>query len=1531
MGRCESILDRGQPVRTVIASIVQFQHGSTLCSAGEPGYLDFDNLPETNFSCHGKVIGGYYADVETGCQMFHVCTIGQKDEKMDIKFLCLNGTVFDQETRVCERVDEVDCSKSERFYNLNLELYGNNAVTLSLHDLNPDDEDDGSEVIDESHESQRTSSSRPSTTSTTTTTTQRAIVPSTTAASGAYQHPSGYPQHYQPQPRFPSVQTSQSKSLYDDKNGGYHHQYIYHTGDHRTNNLENNNDGTSSNNNNQNPSSNNNNNNNNNQATSYQLFSNQGVGSTTASPQIHEIRYSSTAGPQIQIRNDHQPTVAPIFHATSSTIQTLLNSNANSPALINPIFHNHGIASTTEQFTVHNNNPRETEEYRDNEEEDNDNEESQDDRRPLEAIQPTTQGKISKLKISPISVQQESVRAVQRNKEDQLGSDPHRITTSFLATSNNNDHEPQTVRSFYPTPRTSTKSSSSHVTQHIHVPPLPSIPQLKPHQVTINLSPPDIQRIVQNPSPLLPSQSRVIVTAKASVSDESGRPLNSTQLVTLPLPTIPTSYDDYKEGDESFDPFYRDVPKIRNNRKAGGRFHWPARELREERSARTKRDLTVEKTEDASVDRGIKIIHEKSTEGNFEIDSTTKPDDDQASKSHAEPNLPQVIEDPKPMSSGHLLDSDYEEKTDSGQVTDSFDDSEATKSANVEDEKKHDAGEHPNGSDATFNRKIFDDPEAHTSKDVDTRAIGHGSKYSKDYSKHYDQDAKTSRTEGPKTLQSSGNVVNDESSRFSLELPEVVDSSEPERKHSSKKLHFEEETRNESGVEEKESNRESQMSEEEYPNDDDYYDSEMDSSSVRSDEEDSVEYSKEYSPNKIQSSRHHKSFDRAKVPGAEDESGESRDRNRSNNQKDENYEDDYELSDASTTRSNEEVTSYEMSSEYADTERSQESSHEVRNDEEDISMSHDHTTMSQETISDDSQEVGASTEKMGPLEHPKSHEDSEGVLKFTDEIPILEEMDEPEAPKNSGRPEAMPQDYIDDNYEPQSYKEKETTTTDTGITGYFEELTTIQAETDKPEKAEISSTETVVPTDRPKDEENSEENKQSDEPQTQKKLDDQDPVEKSIGSDEPEEIPTTTPSSMTKNATTAPTSTTSTSTTTTSTTTTTTTPRPTPPKLFKPFTLRKSYVYVPPSTTPVPVVIKPRMTLLNPKPAKPPKSYNDYAPKPVIRKTLFARKFPPTSRITTPRVEEVEPSTEIPATMISDVEESTSSIPVTETPTEIPEAPSTTTVSTAEPDRSVKAEENYVSASTTQVVEASSTTYPESFTPWPLLRASEGSSTSANVLAKNEEIEGTTSRNLDLENNDVPRFKEPETASTTLQASTSTEYAETTSQAPISTSTEPAGRNEKLQIEPSSDSTILENNVAVIEPKVEAPSSTTVGQVTGEPTTENPTAGTTIQPPDAPTEDTTTIESTTLVSVQSSSRKPGAIKRIASFNCLEKEMYRYYADGRDCRLFHYCAPGFTSRQVLDFRFVCEEGTSFDEESQSCVHDLNNPKCRKRVW
>uniref|UniRef100_A0A224X7D7 Putative golgin subfamily protein n=1 Tax=Panstrongylus lignarius TaxID=156445 RepID=A0A224X7D7_9HEMI len=159
-------------------------------SAAKPGYLDFDNLPETNFSCENKVIGGYYADVETGCQMFHVCTIGQKGEVTDIKFLCLNGTVFDQETRVCERIDEVDCSKSEDFFGLNLELYGNNG-----HQSNQQESEfECDECSTEEDYDETTTYGTTSTTTTTTTTPVTTTVKSTTGATKLIHFPSSSPE-----------------------------------------------------------------------------------------------------------------------------------------------------------------------------------------------------------------------------------------------------------------------------------------------------------------------------------------------------------------------------------------------------------------------------------------------------------------------------------------------------------------------------------------------------------------------------------------------------------------------------------------------------------------------------------------------------------------------------------------------------------------------------------------------------------------------------------------------------------------------------------------------------------------------------------------------------------------------------------------------------------------------------------------------------------------------------------------------------------------------------------------------------------------------------------------------------------------------------------------------------------------------------------------------------------------------------------------------------------------------------------------
>lgn len=36
-------------------------------------FLSLQNMPKTDFSCRDKILGGYYSDAETQCQMFHIC------------------------------------------------------------------------------------------------------------------------------------------------------------------------------------------------------------------------------------------------------------------------------------------------------------------------------------------------------------------------------------------------------------------------------------------------------------------------------------------------------------------------------------------------------------------------------------------------------------------------------------------------------------------------------------------------------------------------------------------------------------------------------------------------------------------------------------------------------------------------------------------------------------------------------------------------------------------------------------------------------------------------------------------------------------------------------------------------------------------------------------------------------------------------------------------------------------------------------------------------------------------------------------------------------------------------------------------------------------------------------------------------------------------------------------------------------------------------------------------------------------------
>ncbi|XP_034945158.1 flocculation protein FLO11-like isoform X2 [Chelonus insularis] len=1197
----------------VILSILQFRYGVRLCSAGEPGYLDFDNLPETNFSCQGKVIGGYYADVEAGCQMFHVCTIGQKDEIMDIKFLCLNGTVFDQETRVCERVDEVDCSKSERFYNLNLELYGNNAVTLSLHE--GEDSNEEPPLLIEDH--QGTTSIRPSTMSTSTTT-PRSSISSTTTSNDPFQHPSGYPQRFQPQPPFPSIQTSQSKSLYDDKNIGFHRQYIYH--------IDNQNEKTDI-----------NTNNNDNRATSYQLFSNQGVSSTTGTPHVHQVHYSSTSNPQINIGNDPS-TVSPLFHTTSSTIQTLLTGNANNPNLINSIFHGNGIASTTD-FTVHSNSARDTSDYQQNRHKINNNES---DRRFLEPIQSTNQGKISKLTISPVPTQREVERMKQQLKSTQTVSQSqstlqqqHRIPSGFLTIAPMNNSPPG-VGSFYPTPKTLSKSqsSSTHITQHIQVPSISAVPQLKLHQVTINLPSPDIQRIIQSPSPLLPSQSRVIVTAKASVSDESGRPLNASQLVTLP--TVPSSYDDYKEGDESFDPFYRDVPKIRNTRRSFSDLIHYINKFRRKRSTQN---------EDALVSNDENLNMEK------------------------------------------------------------------------------------NNDDTSF----------------ETTQVVNSTESTVDYTSQENQKEEYDEQE----------MNNDKFSSFEEKI-----SASYEEKVDEKKI-------------------EASTSSQEYSNDDDY-----------------------------------------------------------------NYQDDYsdeiisEFNDFNTTDSEELIYDTESSLANNDSSTTQFSTDEISS-----------TEPFQTSISTPSSEI----------KDLQIDEQTEGVLKFTDEIPKSEEeIDESRINNDDSSKLPNPLDYIDDNYEPQHYNENTNPTEKEDDGKIFVEL--MITDVNETTTTIVPSTSlTVIPS-----------------TTMATTMDETSLPTSTITTMTPSmtTITSTTPSTTTINTTPSTTTTSTTLSTTTTTsitpsTTTTSTVAPTTTtdititipsttgstiapstvtteatskipfrssitttisprqkthsfNLFKTFTTRKSYVYIPPTTTPTPVIVKKRLPLLNPKPAKPPKSYNDIAPKPVIRKVPLSgrrsslatiKNDPESMEYTTVRASDVhQPDNEVLETTSSTTNTTARSTTTSTT---------TTTTSTAAPE-----------ASTIKIIDN---------------------------IEKHQALPSSEMVDSMVHMDDMPP-KNIETID-----------------------------DDTKMTERSNDEKLLNDEASI-----------------------DGMSRSTVRP------------------IKHLNEQIKVIRR-GAFSCLDVELYRFYADKRDCRLFHYCSPGFTAKQVLDFRFVCEEGTTFDEKTQSCVHHNSNSECHSKIW
>merc|ERR1712048_635758 len=85
---------------------------------GIPGddYPIFAEVPDTSFVCDGLVEGGYYADVEAECQVFHICGNDGNGGLTKYSFLCPNGTIFQQQYFVSPSSYEEEEEEGEENY-----------------------------------------------------------------------------------------------------------------------------------------------------------------------------------------------------------------------------------------------------------------------------------------------------------------------------------------------------------------------------------------------------------------------------------------------------------------------------------------------------------------------------------------------------------------------------------------------------------------------------------------------------------------------------------------------------------------------------------------------------------------------------------------------------------------------------------------------------------------------------------------------------------------------------------------------------------------------------------------------------------------------------------------------------------------------------------------------------------------------------------------------------------------------------------------------------------------------------------------------------------------------------------------------------------------------------------------------------------------------------------------------------------------------------------------------------------------------
>ncbi|XP_072940339.1 uncharacterized protein [Epargyreus clarus] len=516
--------------------IFVFQNEFRISRSIQPGYLDFDNLPETNFTCTGKVIGGYYADLETSCQMFHVCTVGQQDEPMDIKFLCLNGTVFDQETRVCERVDEVDCTKSEKFYSLNLELYGSTAPPI----IQPDQPKPQTQSTEQSHKQTKPTevisdpfvNESPTTPNKIQNQTPEIVDSTEDPVQEIKKEEPKYPQNNQPiRPSLPPKEHVDLTEEYQDEDEVIDSEGADYEEDYSHPLI----------------------------TTTVQAIISTTTTTTRKTPTSTIISSTSHSPPVPHLISSPIPSISSLSPPIHSSLTPSVSPTPTiDPSLLSPqefIYRHRGPGSEAISF-------------------------QRQSFRPADGVfithappQQFDHFQYESSRTAPRPVVSRPAPFVQRPQPA-----PFRPTTL--------DPRNQILRPG-PTSQPSDRHETSvkHRQQQPYPSPLPSqhplpfnpfyydrkrsddtIPKDESSLAARSVAPPtETEKPPNKPK----SPPRVIVTASASVSDSNGKRLNYTvgNVVSAVKPIVPINYDDYKESDLIFDPFFLDVPKLQKRRK----------------------------------------------------------------------------------------------------------------------------------------------------------------------------------------------------------------------------------------------------------------------------------------------------------------------------------------------------------------------------------------------------------------------------------------------------------------------------------------------------------------------------------------------------------------------------------------------------------------------------------------------------------------------------------------------------------------------------------------------------------------------------------------------------------------------------------------------------------------------------------------------------------------------------------------------------------------------------------------------------